>query len=120
MEPGFCKRWEFGGEIQIDETMNARYYAALFLANVVFIMGIAIMQSTPGYMDADYYYASGLRIANSGSWSEPFIWNYLGDPQGLPHPAFSYWMPLAEALSFKNLIIFKHISSIQKRVISNG
>jgi hypothetical protein len=46
-------------------------------------------------MDADYYYASGLRIASNEGWSEPFIWNYLGDPQGLPHPAFTYWMPLA-------------------------
>jgi len=79
--------------------MNARYYAALFLANVIILMGLASLQSAPGYMDADYYYASGLRIANLGSWSEPFIWNYLGDPQGLPHPAFSYWMPLAGIVS---------------------
>jgi hypothetical protein len=57
------------------------------------------VQSTPGYMDADYYYALGLRIANNNSWSEPFIWNYLGDPRGLPHPAFSYWMPLAGIIS---------------------
>lgn len=59
------------------------------------MVGIATQESAPGYMDADYYYASGLRIATSGAWSEPFIWNYLNDPQGLPHPSFSYWMPLA-------------------------
>jgi hypothetical protein len=79
--------------------MNARIYAALFFINIVILVGIATQESVPGYMDADYYYANGLRIANSGSWSEPFIWNYLGDPQSLPHPAFSYWMPLAGIVS---------------------
>jgi hypothetical protein len=46
-------------------------------------------------MDADYYYAMGLRIANNQGFSEPFLWNYLDDPQSVPHPAFTYWMPLA-------------------------
>ncbi len=63
------------------------------------MVGIATQESAPGYMDADYYYANGLRIATSGAWSEPFIWNYLNDPQGLPHPSFSYWMPLAGIIS---------------------
>lgn len=79
--------------------MKFRYYAALYLVNLALMVGIATQESTPGYMDADYYYASGLRIATSGEWSEPFIWNYLGDPQAIPLPAFSYWMPLAGIVS---------------------
>ena len=79
--------------------MNFRYYAALYLVNIALMVGIASQESTPGYMDADYYYANGLRIATVGDWNEPFIWNYLGDPQALPHPAFSYWMPLAGIVS---------------------
>ena len=79
--------------------MNARFYAALFLVSGILLVGIATQESVPGYMDADYYYASGLRIANENSWSEPFIWNYLGDPQVLPHPAFTYWMPMAGIIS---------------------
>jgi hypothetical protein len=50
-------------------------------------------------MDADYYYANGLRIAKTGSWNEPFLWNYLDDPEDLPHPAFTYWMPMAGIIS---------------------
>ena len=79
--------------------MNLRYYAALYLVNIALMVGIASQESSPGYMDADYYYANGLRIATIGDWSEPFIWNYLGDPQAIPHPAFSYWMPLAGIVS---------------------
>jgi hypothetical protein len=79
--------------------MNTRLYAALFFISGILLLGIATQESVPGYMDADYYYANGLRIANGNSWSEPFIWNYLGEPQGLPHPAFTYWMPMAGIVS---------------------
>ena len=60
---------------------------------------IARFQLTPGYMDAEYYYAGGLRIASNLWKSEPFLWNYLDDPTGLPHTSFSYWMPLASVLA---------------------
>lgn len=79
--------------------MKIRYYVALYLINIALMVGIASQESAPGYMDADYYYANGLRIATTGVWSEPFIWNYLGDPQEIPNPAFSYWMPLAGVVS---------------------
>ena len=79
--------------------MNARFYAALFILSVVLLVGIATQESVPGYMDADYYYATGLRLATQNLWSEPFIWNYLGEPQGLPQPAFTYWMPMAGIIS---------------------
>jgi hypothetical protein len=79
--------------------MKTRYYAALFTISVILFLGIATQESVPGYMDADYYYANGLRIANTGFWNEPFLWNYLDDPEGLPHPAFTYWMPMAGIIS---------------------
>jgi hypothetical protein len=75
--------------------MTSRQYIVLFLCGILIFCGLALIESSPGYMDADYYYAGGLRIAKDFTWREPFIWNYLGDPQGLPHPAFTYWMPLA-------------------------
>ena len=75
--------------------MKFRFYGMLFLIGVFISLGAAALEMGPGYMDADYYYASGLRIASNQGWSEPFLWNYLGDPQGLPNPAFTYWMPLA-------------------------
>ena len=85
--------------------MRTRSYAALFTIGVIIFLGIATQESVPGYMDADYYYANGLRIANTGSWNEPFLWNYLDDPEGLPHPAFTYWMPLAGIVTAMGIIL---------------
>ncbi|MBT3313808.1 MAG: hypothetical protein HN390_04265 [Anaerolineae bacterium] len=62
-------------------------------------MSIASTQSTPGYMDADYYYATGIQLAEGKGFTEPFLWNYLDNPSGLPHPSHAYWMPLASILS---------------------
>ena len=83
------------GANQIWGDMKFRFYGTLFLIGVIISLGVAALEKEPGYMDADYYYASGLRIASNQGWDEPFLWNYLDDPQGLPHPAFTYWMPLA-------------------------
>lgn len=79
--------------------MNIRWYAGLFAVSLLVLLGIAWLENSPGYMDADYYYANGLRIANNYSAGEPFIWNYLAEPEQLPHPAFAYWMPLAGYLA---------------------
>ena len=32
-------------------------------------------------------------------FTEPFIWNYLDDPQALPRPSHQYWMPLPSILA---------------------
>jgi hypothetical protein len=79
--------------------MNFRIYVTLFFLSGIALLGIALVQNVPGYMDADYYYSSGLRIANNEGWSDPFIWNYLSDPPGLPVPAFTYWMPFTGILA---------------------
>jgi len=60
---------------------------------------VAAFQDTPGYMDADYYFAGGVRLAQGYGLNEPFLWNYLDDPKGLPHPSNVYWMPLASLLA---------------------
>ncbi len=70
----------------------------LFLA-LVLALGVASTQSTPSYMDADYYYATGIQLAEGKGFTEPFLWNYLEDADGLPHPSHAYWMPLASILS---------------------
>ncbi|MCX6025208.1 MAG: glycosyltransferase family 39 protein [Chloroflexi bacterium] len=48
----------------------------------------------PGYMDACYSYNGGYSLASGRGWSDPYVWNYLDDPSGLPHPSHVYWMPL--------------------------
>ena len=75
--------------------MTIRDNFLIFFLALIFALGIASTQSTPGYMDADYYYATGLQIAQGDGFTEPFLWNYLENADGLPHPSHAYWMPLA-------------------------
>ncbi len=60
----------------------------------------------PGYMDADYYYATARQLMSGQGLSEPFLWNYLDDPSGLPHPSHLYWMPLASFLAAASMAAF--------------
>jgi hypothetical protein len=76
-------------------------FSLLFLGLLGLLVAslVAALQHSPGYMDADYYMAGGLRLAQGHGFSEIFLWNYLDDPQSLPHPSHSYWMPLASIVA---------------------
>ncbi len=41
----------------------------------------------------------GRQLVEGKGFTEPFIWNYLDDPQGIPHPSHGYWMPLASLVA---------------------
>lgn len=86
--------------------MRAKQYILLYLIALCVYGVAAAWQSTPGYMDADYYYAGGLRIANNYDFSEPFLWNYLGEPIRIPQPSHTYWMPLTSVVSAISILIF--------------
>ncbi len=60
---------------------------------------VSSFQRSPGYMDADYYFLGGWRLAEGRGFSEPVLWNYLDDPGELPHPSHAYWMPLTSVLA---------------------
>ena len=79
--------------------MNWRHYIILFLVGLTVPFTISRFQPLPGYMDADYYYAGGMQLATGKGFNEPYLWNYLDDPQSLPHPSHTYWMPLASIVS---------------------
>jgi hypothetical protein len=79
--------------------MKRRHYILLFFAGLLVPFLVSRFQSVPGYMDADYYFAGGVQLAQGKGFTEPYIWNYLDDPQGLPHPSHTYWMPLASIIS---------------------
>lgn len=79
--------------------MNWRHYLLLASLGLILSAAIAAFQPAPGYMDADYYYAGGLQLAAGRGFIEPYLWNYLDDPAGLPHPSHAYWMPLASILA---------------------
>jgi hypothetical protein len=80
----------------------------LFLAALAVRLLIAWPLQQPGYADA-YYYAVGARQLDNGQgFSEPFIWNYLDPPDGLPHPGYAYWMPLTAILGWLGMTIGGH------------
>ncbi len=79
--------------------MNWRQYAILFAVGLLVPLAVSRFQDLPGYMDADYYFAGGIQLAQGKGFNEPYIWNYLSDPQRLPNPSHTYWMPLASIVS---------------------
>ena len=79
--------------------MNWRHYIVLFVIGLAVPIAVSRYQTLPGYMDADYYFAGGIQLATGKGFTEPYIWNYLADPQGLPTPSHAYWMPLASIVS---------------------
>lgn len=85
--------------------MKVKDYLALFLIGTAIVMAAARFIPVPGYMDAEYYYANGTQLASGKGFYEPFLWNYLDDPAAIPHPANTYWMPLASLFSALGLFI---------------
>lgn len=79
--------------------MTKRTYLLIFIFAFLVAVGVASFQSSPGYMDADYYFATGLQLAEGKGFTEPFLWNYLDNPVGIPHPSHAYWMPLASLVT---------------------
>lgn len=68
-------------------------------------IGVGLLQDSPGYMDAEYYFIGGSNLAQGNGFIENILWNYLEDPIGIPHPSHGYWMPLASILAAFGLIV---------------
>jgi hypothetical protein len=96
--------------------MTWRQYLLLALLGLVAVVIIASFQPSPGYMDADYYYAGGLQLANGHGFTEPYLWNYLDNPVGLPHPSHSYWMPLASIIAAGGASLIRSASWFGARI----
>ncbi len=88
--------------------MWRRAYFWLWLFGLGVALGIASQQPYPGYMDAAYYFGGGLQLVRGAGFNEPYIWSYLDDPAGLPHPSHGYWMPLASILSALGMWLTGH------------
>jgi len=71
----------------------------LFFLSLAVRLAVALLIAQPGYMDAYYYAVGAGRLAAGDGFEEPFLWNYLDDPAGIPHPGFLYWMPLPSILA---------------------
>ncbi len=79
-------------------------YLSLALFGLVIILVVSAFQGSPGYMDADYYMAGGISLAKGSGFYDLFLWNYLDNPGGIPHPSHAYWMPLASLVSAMGMI----------------
>lgn len=79
--------------------MTRRSLLILFLLGLAVPLAIAQFQSLPGYMDADYYFGGGVQLVKGNGFNEPYLWNYLADPQTVPAPSHAYWLPLASIVA---------------------
>lgn len=79
--------------------MSLRTHLILFLSGLILPAVLAQFQPIPGYLDSDYYYAGGLQLVTGKGFTQPYLWNYLDEPQSLPHPSHNYWMPLASIVA---------------------
>ncbi len=87
-----------------------------WVGGLVVVILAAAFQKTPGYMDAEYYYAGAKLIWRGEFHREPYIWNYLSDPQGLPTPSYTYWMPLASLTAYFGMLIGRGEDFVNARI----
>ena len=97
-------------------SLRLRDFSMLFIVALLVALVLVAIQPVPGYMDADYYYAGGKQLAGGHGFSDPFLWNYLDHPQGLPHPSNSYWNPLASMVAAGGMILSGKINFLSARI----
>jgi hypothetical protein len=59
-------------------------------------------------LDDAYYFGSALRLVQGDGFTEPYLWNYLGQPDALPQPSHLYWMPLTSIIAAIGMTLFGH------------
>jgi hypothetical protein len=80
----------------------------------IFLLGIGTLSAllaassvgSPGYMDADYYYSMGIQWSRGTGSEEPFLWNYLNHPTGIPTTSHTYWSPLVAMITGMSMRFF--------------
>jgi hypothetical protein len=97
--------------------MNWRAYSILFVLGLFVSLGVASFQKLPGYLDSDYYYVGGLQLVQGKGFTEPFLWNYLDNPVGLPHPSHTYWLPLSSILAAISMYLTGQHTYVAARLI---
>ncbi len=86
---------------------------------LIALVGLAIQASwiwlltQPTYMDAFYYTTNGQQLAGGQGFSEMIIWQFLDDPQGLPTPSHTYWMPLPSILAAVGYLLIDDFNGAQ-------
>lgn len=78
----------------------------IFLVTLMIRIVAAIPIQRPGYMDAYYYYDGAEALYRGLGFNEEFIWNFLDNPQGIPHPSHLYWPPFSSILAHLSFLVF--------------
>ncbi|MBI3244763.1 MAG: glycosyltransferase family 39 protein [Chloroflexi bacterium] len=78
----------------------------LFFLALIFNFALASFVSGPWYVDDAYYFGGALRLASGEGFTEPYLWNYLGNPTALPQPSHLYWMPLTSIIAALSMMAF--------------
>lgn len=86
--------------------MPRRTLLFLFILALLFNFTIASFTSAPWYVDDAYYFGGALRLASGQGFTEPYLWNYLGNQTALPAPSHLYWMPLTSILAALSMSVF--------------
>ena len=85
--------------------MKRWHYLIIFIIGLLVRIGVGLLQDSPGFMDAEYYFSGGRNIIQGHGFTEYILWNYLDDPGGIPHPSHGYWMPLVSILTAFGMIV---------------
>lgn len=78
----------------------------LYLVFLCILIGTSCVRGVPGYMDESYYLVGARNLSTGKGFQEEILWNFMDDPQGLPHPSHLYWMPLVSIVSAIGISIF--------------
>lgn len=97
--------------------MRWRHYLILSVLSLAASLGFSLFQDVPGYMDAEYYYAGSRQLYLGEGLQEPFLWNYLDDPTGLPHPSHTYWMPLPSLIGAAGMLLTQRADFFSARLL---
>src|SRR5690554_3004982 len=86
---------------------------------LIFLFGLAMQAFWglqlvhPSYMDAYYYATNGQRLAEGYGFTEMIIWQFLDQPESLPTPSHTYWMPLPSLLAAAGYRVMDHFRGAQ-------
>jgi hypothetical protein len=86
--------------------MTRRRLLWFFIICLLVNLAVSWWVRVPGYMDSEYYFTTAQRVASGEGWTEPYLWNYLDDPETIPHPSHLYWMPLTTLVAAGSMALF--------------
>jgi hypothetical protein len=87
-------------------TRRTRDLLLLVILSILVNGLVALAVTSPGYVDAYYYFNGGVFIVQKQPLLEPYLWNYVNPPPALPAPAFGYWQPLPSFITALGIILF--------------